>query len=50
MLGESAACLALDGDATASAGGVLTPAACMGMRLVERLREAGMTFEASESR
>jgi short subunit dehydrogenase-like uncharacterized protein len=26
-------------------GGILTPAATMGMRLVERLRAAGMTFE-----
>jgi short subunit dehydrogenase-like uncharacterized protein len=49
MIGESAVCLALDGDVPAE-GGVLTPAACMGMRLVERLRTAGMTFEASEAR
>jgi len=47
MLGEAAACLALDAEVPA-AGGVLTPAACMGMRLVDRLRAAGMTFEASE--
>jgi short subunit dehydrogenase-like uncharacterized protein len=46
MLGESAVCLALDSQIPA-AGGVLTPAACMGMRLVERLRGAGMTFEAA---
>jgi short subunit dehydrogenase-like uncharacterized protein len=45
MLAESAVCLAVDGDAIARRGGVLTPAACMGMRLVERLRAAGMTFE-----
>jgi short subunit dehydrogenase-like uncharacterized protein len=44
MLGESALCLALD-EAVPETGGVLTPAACMGMRLVERLRAAGMTFE-----
>jgi short subunit dehydrogenase-like uncharacterized protein len=45
MLGESALCLALDGDELAARGGVLTPAACMGMRLVDRLRAAGMRFE-----
>lgn len=44
MLSESAVCLALD-EAVPEAGGVLTPAACMGMRLVERLRAAGMTFQ-----
>ncbi|MGO9835845.1 MAG: saccharopine dehydrogenase family protein [Polyangiaceae bacterium] len=49
MLGESAVCLALDGEIPPT-GGVLTPGACMGMRLVERLRGAGMTFEASETR
>jgi len=49
MFGEAAVCLALDAE-TAPAGGVTTPAACMGMRLVERLRAAGMTFEASEAR
>jgi short subunit dehydrogenase-like uncharacterized protein len=43
MLGESALCLAL--DTLSTRGGVLTPASAMGMRLVERLREAGMTFE-----
>jgi short subunit dehydrogenase-like uncharacterized protein len=48
MLGESAVCLAKDGDAIRKEGGVLTPASCMGMRLVERLREAGMTFEVAE--
>jgi short subunit dehydrogenase-like uncharacterized protein len=42
MLSESALCLAL--DRLASRGGVLTPASSMGMRLVERLREAGMVF------
>jgi short subunit dehydrogenase-like uncharacterized protein len=50
MLTESAVCLALDADTTAAAGGVLTPGSCMGMRLVERLRAAGMTFETSEHR
>ena len=43
MLGESAVCLAK--DELSAAGGVLTPASSMGMRLVERLRGAGMTFE-----
>ncbi|MEM7330950.1 MAG: saccharopine dehydrogenase NADP-binding domain-containing protein [Chloroflexota bacterium] len=42
MLGESALCLALDD--LQSEGGVLTPASAMGMTLVERLRNAGMTF------
>ena len=48
MLGESALCLALDplpdGRAGDHAGGVTTPAASMGMRLVERLRTAGMEW------
>lgn len=44
MLGESAVCLAKD-EGIAKGGGVLTPASCMGMRLVERLRDAGMTFD-----
>ncbi len=48
MLAESAVCLALDAS-IASGGGVLTPAACMGTRLVERLRAVGMTFEAREA-
>lgn len=42
MLAESALCLALGGP---SDGGVRTPASTMGMLLVERLRQAGMTFE-----
>ena len=45
MISESALCLALDGAELTSEGGVLTPASAMGMRLVERLRAAGMTFE-----
>jgi len=45
MLSESALCLALDGAQLQSEGGIRTPAATMGMRLVERLRAAGMTFE-----
>jgi short subunit dehydrogenase-like uncharacterized protein len=43
MLAESALCLAE--DALPPRGGMLTPASCMGMRLVERLRAAGLTFE-----
>jgi short subunit dehydrogenase-like uncharacterized protein len=45
MLSESAVCLALEGEAIRRPGGVLTPASCLGMRLVRRLSEAGMTFE-----
>jgi short subunit dehydrogenase-like uncharacterized protein len=44
MLGESTLCLAE--DALPGGGGVTTPAA-MGLRLVERLRAAGMTWEVS---
>lgn len=43
MLSESALCLAQ--DALPQRGGLLTPASCMGMKLVERLRAAGMTFQ-----
>ncbi len=46
MLGESALCLALDGDRLPSRAGVLTPATAMGMPLIDRLRAAGFTFEA----
>jgi len=38
MLGESALCLALDGDRLSPGGGVLTPAVAMGDALVDRLR------------
>jgi short subunit dehydrogenase-like uncharacterized protein len=48
MLGESAVCLALDGDGVAKEGGVLTPASCMGMRLVQRLRDVGISFEVED--
>lgn len=44
MLAESALCLAL--DSIPKTGGVLTPASCMGGDLVDRLREAKMTFSA----
>lgn len=42
MISEAALCLAR--DPLASPGGVQTPAAAMGLALVERLRAAGMTF------
>jgi len=45
MLSEAALCLALEGQALEAEGGILTPAPTMGMRLVERLRAAGMTFD-----
>ena len=46
MMGEAALCLAEDQAALPSRAGVLTPATAMGMVLVERLRKAGMRFEA----
>ena len=45
MLSEAALCLALQGAELPTEGGILTPATAMGMRLVERLRPAGLTFE-----
>jgi short subunit dehydrogenase-like uncharacterized protein len=45
MLGESALCLALDGDRLPARGGVLTPATAMGAPLADRLRAAGQTLE-----
>ncbi len=45
MLGESALCLALDGDRLPARAGVLTPATGMGTPLVDRLRAAGHTYE-----
>jgi short subunit dehydrogenase-like uncharacterized protein len=46
MMGESALCLALDRERLPQRAGVLTPATAMGTALVDRLRAAGMTFEA----
>ncbi|HHH10822.1 MAG TPA: saccharopine dehydrogenase [Sorangium sp.] len=43
MLAESALCLAHDRELPTD-GGILTPASCMGLVLVERLRRAGITF------
>jgi short subunit dehydrogenase-like uncharacterized protein len=45
MLAESGLCLALDD--LPRRGGILTPAAAMGTRLLDRLRRAGMTFEVN---
>lgn len=45
MLAETALCLAKDGPRLPDRKGVLTPASAIGMRLVERLRAAGMTFD-----
>lgn len=45
MLSEAALCLALEGAQLSTGGGILTPATAMGMRLVERLRAAGLTLE-----
>ncbi|MCY1083254.1 saccharopine dehydrogenase family protein [Archangium lansingense] len=47
MLGESALCLAQ--DELPRRGGLLTPASCMGMKLVERLRAIGMTFQVESA-
>ncbi|HKJ35252.1 MAG TPA: saccharopine dehydrogenase NADP-binding domain-containing protein [Solirubrobacterales bacterium] len=45
MLGEAALALALDGDRLPDRAGVLTPATGIGVRLAERLREAGHSYE-----
>ena len=45
MLGESALCLAFDGDRLPPAAGVLTPATAMNGALTERLRAAGFTMD-----
>lgn len=47
MLGEAAACLALDTPKQLVGGGFWTPATAMGDRLIERLvKHAGLEFEA----
>jgi short subunit dehydrogenase-like uncharacterized protein len=46
MLSHAALCLAQDEAKLPKRAGVLTPATAMGMTLVERLRGAGMTFDA----
>ena len=46
MLGQAAACLALDIDKATTPGGFWTPATIFGDRLIERLvADAGLTFE-----
>lgn len=46
LLGQAGLCLAQDVPKSAKAGGVWTPAALFGERLIERLRQdAGLTFE-----
>ncbi len=50
MLGEAALCLAEDETHLPGRTGVLTPATAMGMRLVERLRDAGMTMSVQRGR
>ena len=47
MLGQSALCLAQDGDRLPERAGVLTPATAMGDALVDRLRAAGHTYEVA---
>ncbi|HEV2981626.1 MAG TPA: saccharopine dehydrogenase NADP-binding domain-containing protein [Solirubrobacteraceae bacterium] len=47
ILGESALCLALDGERLPQRAGVLTPATAMGSVLAERLRAAGQTFDVA---
>ena len=49
MLAESAMCLAKDRSKTPKTSGITTPAASMGMVLVDRLRTAGMTFAVDSS-
>jgi len=51
MLGQAAACLALDVDKATKPGGFWTPATIFGDGLVRRLSDrAGLTFEHSDSR
>jgi short subunit dehydrogenase-like uncharacterized protein len=46
MMGEAALALALDREQLPQRAGVLTPATGIGTPLIDRLRAAGMTFEA----
>jgi len=49
MLGESAACLALDKKSSPKVAGILTPASAMGMTLIERLQKhAGLSFSINK--
>jgi len=46
MLGQAAACLALDVDKAATPGGFWTPARIFGDRLIQRLTaHSGLSFE-----
>ena len=49
MFGQSALCLALDGERLPPGGGVLTPATAMGSVLADRLRAQGFTLEVSRT-
>ncbi len=49
MLGQSALCLARDGERLPDRAGVLTPATAMGTVLADRLRAAGQTFDVSRA-
>src|SRR5215216_623459 len=49
MLGESALTLGLDAEKLPDRAGVLTPATGLGLRLADRLRAAGQTFEATRA-
>jgi short subunit dehydrogenase-like uncharacterized protein len=49
MFGQSALCLALDGDRLPPGGGVLTPATALGTALADRLRAQGFTLEVSRA-
>jgi short subunit dehydrogenase-like uncharacterized protein len=50
MLGEAAACLALDISKSDLAGGFWTPSTAMGAKLVDRLAtHAGLTFDLLEA-
>lgn len=49
MIAETAMGLAKDGVRLGSRYGVLTPATALGMRLIERLRDAGMTFDIHDA-
>jgi short subunit dehydrogenase-like uncharacterized protein len=47
ILGESALCLARDGERLPQRAGVLTPATAMGSALADRLRACAQTFDVS---
>ena len=49
MLGESALALGLDAEELPDRAGVLTPATGIGLRLADRLRAVGQTFEAARA-